>query len=201
MGLRTSGGNSLIPLLVSLGFLVETLILQSRFPKLPNLCKPHFSFQINSQFQMSYLICHSKFTSIFIVVFQFLIVLSLLKFCSWMHHIMLNVERNIAARAQTLSWKLPLLPRRNPELIPSCVSSQDTFSAYKTPVKEEQTFITINKNHLVSKIGEEKRTSQVPDILDSSFHASFSCLEEKYNLFLANFSFIFSLRTMLGITG
>jgi len=54
---------------------------------------------------------------------------------------------------------------------------------------------------LVSKLREEKRTSQVPDILDSSFCASFSCLEEKYHLFLANSSFIFSLRIVLGVTG
>lgn len=93
-----------------------------------------------------------------------------------------------------LAEKLPLLPRRNPELIPSCVPSQDTFSACRTPVKEEQAFYKINKNHLVSKLREEKRTSQVPDILDSGFHASFSCLEEKYHLFLANSGFIFSLR-------
>lgn len=100
-----------------------------------------------------------------------------------------------------LAEKLPLLPRRSPELIPYSVLSQDTFSAYRTPVKEEQTFYKINKNHLVSKLREEKRTSQVPDILDSGFHASFSCLEEKYHLFPANSGFIFSLRIMLGITG
>lgn len=93
------------------------------------------------------------------------------------------------------------LPRRNPELIASSIPSQDTFSAYRTPVKEQQTFYKINKNRLVSELREEKRTSQVPDILDSSFHASFSCLEEKYHLFLANSSFILSLRIMLGITG
>lgn len=100
-----------------------------------------------------------------------------------------------------LAEKLPSLPRRNPELIPSHVPSQDTFSAYRTPVKEEQTFYKINKNRLVSKLREERRTSQVPDILDSGFHASFSCLEEKYHLSLANSSFIFSLRITLGITG
>ena len=100
-----------------------------------------------------------------------------------------------------LAEKLPLLPRRNAELIPSRVPREDTFSAYRTPVKEEQTFYKINKNRLVSKLREEKRTSQVPDVLDSGFHASFSCLEEKYHLFLANSSFIFSLRIILGITG
>lgn len=100
-----------------------------------------------------------------------------------------------------LAEKLPLLPRRNPELIPSRDPSQDTFSAYRTAVKEEQTCYKINKNPSVSKLREEKRTSQVPDILDSGFHASFSCLEEKYHLFLANSSFIFRWRITLGIAG
>lgn len=100
-----------------------------------------------------------------------------------------------------LAEKLASLARRNPELFPYCVPSQDAFSAYRTPVKEEQTLYKINKNHLVSKFREEKRTSQVPDILDSSFCASFSCLEEKHHLFLANSSFIFSLRIVLGVTG
>lgn len=60
----------------------------------------------------------------------------------------------------TLAEKLPSLPRRSPDLIPYSVLSQDTFSAYKTPVKEEQTFYKINKNHLVSKLREEKEPAK-----------------------------------------
>lgn len=73
---------SLRDLFVSPGFLIRTFDLAKL---LSEIAKPlqtglEFSVQVNSEFQRSYFVCHGKFTSIFIVAFQFSIILSLLKF-------------------------------------------------------------------------------------------------------------------------